>query len=1186
MVKTSEPSTTTLLDNNGDPICRSHQASDDDASNINDFNKKSQNGGNTSFFDLPGSSNTSTINTSTSTSSGHLTVEKYILQLQQKDERIRTLKDENKRLRSTLLSKTSEFQIRVDELVTELERQAEIVKKLQNELAICRRSAANNTYNESASRDLVSKKLSASGSFISHNPSYVSPKSTNISPYKNIKTNDLQTDDILAKLQSFNERNGVVDVQKQQQQIILVDHNLEETENQQQQQQNLIPIEQLCKMISENPATLLPAAALIFGKGGGTFYLKEENEYEEDKVEEEQNTNFEGQDEQQTQDAAEAAANLISFLMESTNNSNNLAVDPTPTSSFASTSTFHNDSIPQQNFSSHRRSKSRRNSTNSALPETPSQRQLQQNLDFEEVMQRVIGEAMNGGSSKKSINPSNHLSKNNVGTKSNGNTPHTSTVKPFTPEEQKLANEIESRIDANILKIENCHLNTTELALQCTRVMREYGIGQRLFARTSQGSLSELLSKPRPWNKLTDKGRDSFRRIYGWISDDIVIDLLCQLNHRKGACPDKVIHPDPQTFIASPESNLDGETTTAPIFEPPTLVRRSKDTLSDHQHQRPSKSLSPSRNFFDPPFAPTQAQIDKYSSFQLDIEDIARRMREFMSKNAISQSQIGDNGSVSDLLGRPKPWNILTSKGREPYVRMYLFLEQQQKRSENQGENGRIEQNINDDLDSQKSLDLRLEDTTEDSSSTKGECGDENELNEEEEEEGKEEMRAEGIDGNEDQCEDEGKGGDNEENRGEKVKRTTSCTSSSDDQPAAKKPKRTTETSATTENNPLDQIDTADVARRIRECLARSGISQRAFAEHLLKMTSGGFSDLLTKARPWVMLGWKHRQAYQIMVEFLADPDAVERLRDDERHRYPLITATSTLQIVSNLANELGVNTPIGTILKKANSPNPAISTSNGVHNNTSANKRKLSTPTSINNNNNSLIKSTTTATTNPLNASAPPSAAKRLPRFQRTIITDRQKEALIFIYIHEQRPNSKLIEQLAAKVGLQPRTVNNWFHNHRTRNKEKQVKTEGGEEEIITTIKTSHSTTPTPAQVLSRALNATDTKTTKWFRELAELLHVNNENITATTTYNNNQDLSNYYYLSNILKNDTKNEGISPPPNKILKEEPEQTTGNNDVNNSPVSSPSASTNINKTSNSLLDRAIARMHNRIKTESV
>ncbi|CAK5109459.1 unnamed protein product [Meloidogyne enterolobii] len=600
---------------------------------------------------------------------------------------------------------------------------------------------------------------------------------------------------------------------------------------------------------------------------------------------------------------------------------------------------------------------------------------------------------------------------------------------------------------------------------------------------------------------------------------------------------------------------------------------------------------------------------------------------------------------------------------------MYLFLEQQQKRSENGEENGRIEQN-NDDLDSQKSLDLRLEDTTEDSSSTKGECGEENELNEEEEEEGcstklriiEEEEREEdeekvfeeeieGEEGRKEEMREEGhENENNEEDRGEKVKRTASYTSSSDDQPAAKRPKRNNSTISEAngsvtpiEANSLDQIDTADVARRIRECLARSGISQRAFAEHLLKMTSGGFSDLLTKARPWVMLGWKHRQAYQIMVEFLADPDAVERLRDDERHRCemnnalnalraiaavappineeneetnnnnifdhhlnnnkkyyssssspssrlspftsttdPLITATSTLQIVSNLANELGVNTPIGTILKKANSPNPAISTPNGVHNNNSTNKRKLSTPTSINNNNNSLIKSTNTATTIPINASAPPSAAKRLPRFQRTIITDRQKEALIFIYIHEQRPNSKLIEQLAAKVGLQPRTVNNWFHNHRTRNKEKQVKTDGGEEEIITTIKTSHSTTPTPAQVLSRALNATDTKTTKWFRELAELLHVNNENITTT---NNNQDFSNYYYLSNILKNDSKNEGSSPSPNKIFKEEPEQITGNNDVNISPISSPTASTT-NKTGNSLLDRAIARMHNRIKTESV
>jgi len=30
---------------------------------------------------------------------------------------------------------------------------------------------------------------------------------------------------------------------------------------------------------------------------------------------------------------------------------------------------------------------------------------------------------------------------------------------------------------------------------------------------------------------------------------------------------------------------------------------------------------------------------------------------------------------VSDLLARPKPWHMLTQKGREPFIRMKMFLE-------------------------------------------------------------------------------------------------------------------------------------------------------------------------------------------------------------------------------------------------------------------------------------------------------------------------------------------------------------------------------------------------------------------------------------------------------------------------------------------------------------------------------
>lgn len=31
-------------------------------------------------------------------------------------------------------------------------------------------------------------------------------------------------------------------------------------------------------------------------------------------------------------------------------------------------------------------------------------------------------------------------------------------------------------------------------------------------------------------------------------------------------------------------------------------------------------------------------------------------------------------GSVSDLLARPKQWSMLTQKGREPFIRMKLFM--------------------------------------------------------------------------------------------------------------------------------------------------------------------------------------------------------------------------------------------------------------------------------------------------------------------------------------------------------------------------------------------------------------------------------------------------------------------------------------------------------------------------------
>lgn len=44
-------------------------------------------------------------------------------------------------------------------------------------------------------------------------------------------------------------------------------------------------------------------------------------------------------------------------------------------------------------------------------------------------------------------------------------------------------------------------------------------------------------------------------------------------------------------------------------------------------------------------------------------------------------------GSVSDMLSRPKPWSKLTQKGREPFIRMQLWLLDQLGQSLNQPSN-------------------------------------------------------------------------------------------------------------------------------------------------------------------------------------------------------------------------------------------------------------------------------------------------------------------------------------------------------------------------------------------------------------------------------------------------------------------------------------------------------------------
>jgi len=65
----------------------------------------------------------------------------------------------------------------------------------------------------------------------------------------------------------------------------------------------------------------------------------------------------------------------------------------------------------------------------------------------------------------------------------------------------------------------------------------------------------------------------------------------------------------------------------------------------------------------------------------LSTDDVVSSIKDMLSEYSISQRLFGEavlglsQGSVSDLLARPKAWSMLTQKGREPFVRMQLFLD-------------------------------------------------------------------------------------------------------------------------------------------------------------------------------------------------------------------------------------------------------------------------------------------------------------------------------------------------------------------------------------------------------------------------------------------------------------------------------------------------------------------------------
>ncbi|XP_072210062.1 homeobox protein cut-like 1 isoform X6 [Excalfactoria chinensis] len=249
--------------------------------------------------------------------------------------------------------------------------------------------------------------------------------------------------------------------------------------------------------------------------------------------------------------------------------------------------------------------------------------------------------------------------------------PSKPSVPPLTPEQYEIYMYQE--------------VDTIELTRQVKEKLAKNGICQRIFGEKvlglSQGSVSDMLSRPKPWSKLTQKGREPFIRMQLWLNGELGQCVLPAQGQQQGqeSTPktSASCSPAPESPMSSSESV---KSLTELVQQPCPSIETSKDGKAQEPNEPPpseSQSTTPL-----PLSGHSALSIQELVAMspELDTYGITKRVKEVLTDNNLGQRLFGETilgltqGSVSDLLARPKPWHKLSLKGREPFVRMQLWL--------------------------------------------------------------------------------------------------------------------------------------------------------------------------------------------------------------------------------------------------------------------------------------------------------------------------------------------------------------------------------------------------------------------------------------------------------------------------------------------------------------------------------
>ncbi|XP_075710314.1 homeobox protein cut-like 1 isoform X2 [Rhinoderma darwinii] len=247
-------------------------------------------------------------------------------------------------------------------------------------------------------------------------------------------------------------------------------------------------------------------------------------------------------------------------------------------------------------------------------------------------------------------------------------------------------------------------VDTIELTRQVKEKLAKNGICQRIFGEKvlglSQGSVSDMLSRPKPWSKLTQKGREPFIRMQLWLNGELGQSVLQSQGQQQGqalqstatqqdsvieGCPSSENTPKSSTSCSpAPESPMSSnesvKSLTELVQQPCPPIETSKEGETQESSDATGGDSQPATPLPFPGQSALSIQELVAMSPELDTYGITKRVKEVLTDNNLGQRLFGETilgltqGSVSDLLARPKPWHKLSLKGREPFVRMQLWL--------------------------------------------------------------------------------------------------------------------------------------------------------------------------------------------------------------------------------------------------------------------------------------------------------------------------------------------------------------------------------------------------------------------------------------------------------------------------------------------------------------------------------